>query len=470
MMSTDSSPTSPKAPMARAPVCRPLRPTLLADSFVFIAGAFSALLLFWILSSFLSPPPPMTSFSHSPTYTYSSSFSPSLHFTNLSIHPDLFNDTDPDLLRDPPESTFYDDPSLSYTIDRNLSDWDDKRSHWLRLHPWLSPAPGGRERILMISGSQPNPCHNPIGDHLLLRFLKNKIDYCRRHGIELLYNNALQHPKMRTFWAKIPIIRAAMVAHPEADWVWWVDSDAAFTDMDFHLPLRRYRNHNLVLHGWPHLVFQQKSWVGLNAGVFLIRNCQWSLDFMARWARFGPQDPEYEQWGHRLKNEFKDKLFVESDDQSALVHLLNTERDRWAAKVFLEDSFYFEGYWIELVGRFENMTEKYLAMERKVPPLRRRHAEKVAGVYGRMRDGELEREGAETGPTGWRRPFITHFTGCQPCSGDHNKKYSGENCYEGMLRALNFADDQVARVYGFRHTELGGYDVTSLPFDYPAAE
>ncbi|KAF8650828.1 hypothetical protein HU200_063735 [Digitaria exilis] len=47
-------------------------------------------------------------------------------------------------------------------------------------------------------------------------------------------------------------VRAAMVAHPEAE---WVDSDAVFTDMDFSLPLDT-----------------KKSWLGINAGVFLIRN------------------------------------------------------------------------------------------------------------------------------------------------------------------------------------------------------
>nr|CAD1832435.1 unnamed protein product [Ananas comosus var. bracteatus] len=275
---------------------------------------------------------------------------------------------------------------------------------------------------------------------------------------------------MPTFWAKIPLIRAAMLARPEADWIWWVDSDAALTDMDFALPLRRYAAHNLVVHGWPHLVYDERSWVSLNAGVFLIRNCQWSLDFMAEWAAMGPRSPDYEKWGMTLKRTFRDKVFNESDDQSALVYLLLTQKEKWGHRIFLEHQFYFEGYWVEIVGRLDNITRRYEEMERRGPAvLRRRHAEAVAAAYARARDERLATEpGADAGPRGWRRPFITHFTGCQPCSGDHNKLYSGENCYEGMRRALTFADDQVLRNYGFRHAGPLSDDVRPLPFNYPA--
>lgn len=135
--------------------------------------------------------------------------------------------------------TFYDDPNLSYTIDKPIiKNWDTKRIEWLEQHP--SYAIGLQDRILVLTGSQPGPCKNPIGDHLLLRFFKNKVDYCRIHGYDIFYSNVLFHPKMVTWWCKIPLVRAAMIAHPEAEWIWWVDSDAAFTDMDFKLPLDRY--------------------------------------------------------------------------------------------------------------------------------------------------------------------------------------------------------------------------------------
>ncbi|KAH0467839.1 hypothetical protein IEQ34_002872 [Dendrobium chrysotoxum] len=420
-------------PLTPKPPSRPSNAySLSADVLIFLSGAAAALLLFYVFSSFILPPTP---------YLVSSN-----QFQKPSS-----SDT----------PSFYDDPSLSYSLppSPSVSDWDTKRRLWRNLHPFPP------NRILMLTGSQPSPCPNPIGDHLLLRFFKNKVDYSRLHGIDVFYNSALLHPSMPSFWAKLPLLRAAMIAHPEAEWLWWVDSDAAITDMEFQLPLQRYQSYNLVVHGWPNLVYENRSWTALNAGVFLLRNCQWSLDFLARWARLGPQNPDYKHWGEVLRAELPDKLFPDSDDQSALIYLLIKEKDRWGEKIHLENEYYFEGYWVEIVARLQGITQKYLDMEKREPELRRRRSEKVTAEANRKsREDGLP---AATTPSGWRRPFITHFTGCQPCSGKHNEIYSGEKCFEGMVRALTFADDQVLRSYGFGHSDLLNDSVVELPFDFP---
>ncbi|RWV83372.1 hypothetical protein BHE74_00046939 [Ensete ventricosum] len=71
-------------------------------------------------------------------------------------------------------------------------------------------------------------------------------------------------------------------------------------------------------------------------------------------------------------------------------------------------------------------------------------------------------DGVVSGPNGWRRPFVTHFMECQPYSNDHNIGW------EGMQRALHFADDQVLRNYGFRHAYPLSDDVLLLSFNYPS--
>ncbi|OIT08532.1 putative glycosyltransferase 7 [Nicotiana attenuata] len=358
------------------------------------------------------------------------------------------------------EPTFYDDPDLNYSIEKPIKNWDEKRSKWSKLHPTFNH--GVKERILVVSGSQSTPCKNPIGDHLLLRFFKNKVDYCRIHGYDIFYNNVLLQPKMFFFWAKMPAVRAAMVAHPEAEWIWWVDSDAAFTDMDFKLPLEKYKDHNFVVYGWPKLIYEKKSWTGLNAGVFLIRNCQWSMDLIEAWAKMGPQSTEYDKWGQILQSTFKDKNFPQSDDQSGLSYLLLKEKDKWGDKLYLESEYYFQGYWVDIIGQLDNITDKYIGIEKKMPSLRRRHAEKVSERYGKLWEEYLIKDK-------WRMPFITHFTGCEPCSGDYNPIYSWETCYNAMQKALNLADNQVLRKYGFVHKDLlDSSSVSPLPFDFPS--
>ena len=426
------------------------------DALVFAAGAVVAVLVLLGTASFLSPMPVtnLVAFRSPRAVSVSSAAS------SRAVAPGR---------------TFYDDTDLSYAVGgRRLTGWDAKRARWLRRH---HPRDGlnASERVVMVSGSQSPPCKGAGGDNLLLRFLKNKIDYCRLHpGVELFYNTALLQPEMRSYWAKIPVVRATMLAHPEAEWVWWLDADAVLTDMDFSLPLHRYRDHNLVLYGWDKEVYGERSWLGLNAGVFLIRNCQWSLDFMDAWARMGPASPEYAEWGEVLKDTLKGKADNESDDQSALVYLLLNNRSKWGAKTYLHSDYYFQGYWAEIVDRLDDIAARYLEAERRAPgaaALRRRHAEGEHARYAALRNEAVAKSvqgPAGGGQTGWRRPFVTHFTGCQPCGGKPNEIYSNESCANGMRRALTFADDQVLRAYGFRHDGPLSDDVRPIPFGYPA--
>jgi hypothetical protein len=47
--------------------------------------------------------------------------------------------------------------------------------------------------------------------------------------------------------------------------------------------------------------------------------------------------------------------------------------------------------------------------------------------------------------------------------------YAADDCWDGMERALNFADNQVLRTFGFFHPNLLDKSVSPLPFGYPAA-
>lgn len=412
--------------------------SVVGNGFLFVCGASLALSMVWSLVSILYPNLTLETI---------------ITQTRLSYSQGL------NLCYDPPETTFYDDPYLSYNIEIPMKDWDKKRREWLKHHPSFN-AGAAHKRILVVTGSQPSKCKNPVGDHLLLRLFKNKVDYCRLHGYDIFYNNVLLHPKMNGFWAKYPVIRAAMMAHPEAEWIWWIDSDAVFTDMEFTVPLERYKNHNLVVNGWKDEIFEKKSWTGLNAGVFLIRNCQWSMDFMHAWAGMGPQTHDYNKWGRVQKSTFKDKLFPGSDDQSALIYLLLKGKEEWVDKIYLESEYDLSAYWLGIVDKLDNITNRYMKIERRVHRLRRKHAEVVSECHGALMEQYLKDAGHNSS---WRRPFVTHFTGCQPCSGNHNPMYTWEACFKGMQKALNFADNQVLRRFGFLHPDLpNSYRVSQL--------
>lgn len=248
-----------------------------------------------------------------------------------------------------------------------------------------------------------------------------------------------------------------------------MDADAVFTDMEFKLPFDRYKDHNLVVHGWPNMVYDEsdnKSWTGLNTGSYLIRNCQWSMELLDHWAKMGPMTSNYEKWGKVLKSMFKDKPFALPDDQSSLIYVLYRERRKWGGKAYLEGGYDLEGYWIANLGRFEGINSGYNKIEEEVKALRRRHAEKLSLWYGELREHYLKEK--RWGPLSrGRRPFVTHFTGCQPCNGNHNPSYDGDTCWKEMERALNFADNQVLRNYGFVRKDLTSSSVYEVPFDFP---
>ncbi|KAH6809883.1 Galactosyl transferase GMA12/MNN10 family protein [Perilla frutescens var. frutescens] len=303
----------------------------------------------------------------------------------------------------------------TYTLGPKIVNWDGLRQRWLQENPVFL---NGKPRILLATGSQPIPCDHPIGDHYLLKSVKNKIDYCRIHSIEIVYNMAHLDEEMSGYWAKLPLIRKLMVTHLDVEWIWWIDSDAFFTDIAFEIPLSKYEGYNMVVHGYPNLLFDEKSWIALNTGSFLLRNCQWSLDLLDAWAPMGPKGRVRDEAGKILTENLKDRPSFEAEDQSALIYLLISRRDEWMDKVFLENSYYLHGYWVGLVDRYEEFSEKL------------------------------------------HPPFITHFVGCKPCTGYGD--YTFESCLRSMERAFNFADNQLLEMYGYRHRGLSSPNVKRI--------
>lgn len=57
---------------------------------------------------------------------------------------------------------------------------------------------------------------------------------------------------------KLLAMKAVMIAHPEAEWFWWIDSDESFIVMEFMASLH-YRYQNLVVYGWPSITYVIQS-------------------------------------------------------------------------------------------------------------------------------------------------------------------------------------------------------------------
>ncbi|KAI5084701.1 hypothetical protein GOP47_0000870 [Adiantum capillus-veneris] len=177
----------------------------------------------------------------------------------------------------------------------------------------------------------------------------------------------------------------------------------------------------------------------------------------------GPKAPMGDAFQHILSDYLPDRPRANpTDDQAALVYLLIRERQLWAGKLRVELDFFLSGYWVELMDGYEATEERYRKLEQKQEDELMALLEKE-GAVGKEKLLPAMAEAREQQLSGLtvqeRRAFITHFTGCQPCSGHHNSIYSKEQCQNGLVRALNYADDQVLRTLGYQHHALHLPDV-----------
>ncbi|GLJ10702.1 hypothetical protein SUGI_0133440 [Cryptomeria japonica] len=266
--------------------------------------------------------------------------------------------------------------------------------------------------FILVTGERSSPCISPRGNNVMMKSYKNKVDYCNLHGCKVWYALEVWQKGFVGTWVRYPLLIQLMKANPSVTWFMWMDSDAVLTDFNFSIPFETYNtwNKNLVVPGfWDKVYGEDPDWIGLNAGIFLIRNCEWSHKFLEKWMEFGAPEnlmASKEALNRVVKSRPKE---WDPDDQSALVYLLNQNKTKSEDNVFLEASYVLHGYFEYIIDRFGDFLE-----------------------------------GKE------KQPFITHFNGCNFCG----KKNITERCSEGFERAFNFADNQLLSSVGRKHSSL----------------
>lgn len=103
-------------------------------------------------------------------------------------------------------------------------------------------------------------------------------EYTQRFGYDLNINSDLVATDRAASWQKIPQIRALF--HDGYDFVFWMDADALFMryNQDLQAIIEPGKDLYLVCHPVPDPVIDQKDTP--NAGVMLLRNCEWTRDLL----------------------------------------------------------------------------------------------------------------------------------------------------------------------------------------------
>lgn len=100
--------------------------------------------------------------------------------------------------------------------------------------------------------------------------LKNKEEYCARHGYDFICGDKTLDASRGITWSKILLIQEVM-KNKDVKWIFWSDADALIMNTALLIEDLIDENYNLIIN------FDHN---GFNSGHFLIRNCEWSRRFL----------------------------------------------------------------------------------------------------------------------------------------------------------------------------------------------
>lgn len=249
-----------------------------------------------------------------------------------------------------------------------------------------------KPRVLLVTGVSPSPCKAPAGDHITSLSIKNKQDYARLHGYDFYVSNQQVDKNLTGAWNKVALVRDLLHDHREYEWIMWIDYDALIVDMKFQLPLERYVGFDFVLWGQKKELFELgDAHMGLNTGVFLIRNTDWARSLFTEVGKYGVENGKlYEKEMEAGLSHYDWALF----DQNGFAYVLkHWQPERSIDVVFLEGSYTLNGYW-----------KDWPTQKMKGP----------------------------------KKPFIKHYMGCQFCSGIN--KMDGDKCRKEFLDDWQLVD------------------------------
>jgi mannan polymerase II complex MNN10 subunit len=102
--------------------------------------------------------------------------------------------------------------------------------------------------------------------------IENKKQYCKQHGYDFICEETSLDTSRPIAWSKIKLIQKVM-ENPKYNWVFWTDADALI--MNLAIPLEELidERYDLII---------SKDFNNINTGHFLIKNSDWSQDFLKR--------------------------------------------------------------------------------------------------------------------------------------------------------------------------------------------
>lgn len=145
--------------------------------------------------------------------------------------------------------------------------------------------------------------------------------FCAIQGIQFVRHTSLINSSLNPFWNKFPAVINEL---PKNDWVMWVDADVVVTNYDYNLPelIESFGEKNF-------LVSTDSN--GLCNGVFLLRNCEWSYEFVKTLMFLGEVKDEVCQ-------AFNQGRILKGSDQDPIKVLVNNWKSVYDSTGFIPET------------------------------------------------------------------------------------------------------------------------------------
>lgn len=142
----------------------------------------------------------------------------------------------------------------------------------------------------------------------------NKQQYCEKHGYQLFDESNSLDKNRPPSWSKIRATRR-LLTEEKCDWVFWMDADTVIMNST-----KRIEDFLPAPETGIDLVINKQKGESWNAGAWLIRNTEWSLQFLDHW------------WN--MKEFVKPKgLSVSGDNDALKAYLKSMEKDHFDAHI-----------------------------------------------------------------------------------------------------------------------------------------
>ncbi|KAK7202645.1 galactosyl transferase, partial [Myxozyma melibiosi] len=190
-------------------------------------------------------------------------------------------------------------------------------------------------KIVLLTASDGKGHNNEIKD-LFRNVNENREDYCAYHNYTYQFSNITKYQKdgRPAVWGKIPAIIEAFQINPDAEWVWWLDTDAIImtpaldlaslvlspevmqtritAGKKIRLPNGKTSGYNVSSTIDPSIVdlVVAQDHHGVNAGSFMIRRSEWTAQFLSLW-----QDPQFMKANYeRLEQDALNKIITSNPE------------------------------------------------------------------------------------------------------------------------------------------------------------